>query len=109
MMHDMLQRLSDIEAKPQAIAKLNRSFHQLVHEAAHNRYLAQAIEQLYDSLALLPGTTFAAEGRAAAAHAEHLAILRAIEDRIPDVAEQKARLHIQAAAQIRLRMMFSSE
>ncbi len=106
---EMRELLEDPASKgdnPEVIAKINRLFHRTIHDAAHNRYLAQALDQLSDSLALLPGTTFAAPGRAKAAHAEHSAILAAIEKRDAEKADEAARSHIRAAGQTRMRMMF---
>ena len=107
-MHEILERHRAARASPESSAKLNRQFHRAIHEAAHNRYLAQALQQLYDTLALLPGTTFAAPGRAEAAQAEHLAILNAIEKRDAEKADRLAREHIHAAGKIRMRMMFDT-
>jgi DNA-binding GntR family transcriptional regulator len=107
-MRELLEHSAGKDTTPEASAKFNRLFHSALHDAAHNRYLAQALQQLYDSLALLPGTTFAAPGRAQTAHAEHLALLTAIEKRDADKADQLARDHIRAAGQIRMRMMFET-
>jgi DNA-binding GntR family transcriptional regulator len=107
-MRELLERPGKTRESPQVVAKFNRVFHRTIHDAAHNRYLAQALEQLSDSLALLPGTTFEAPGRVASAHAEHLAILAAIEKRDPEQAERLARSHIQMAGQTRMRMMFDA-
>ncbi len=108
-----MQRLLEIwdrEELPSAgHARLNRLFHAAIHEAAHNRYLARALEQLADSLALLPGTTFEAEGRAAEARQEHRAIADAISARDPESADRLARLHIHNAGRVRLSMMFERE
>jgi DNA-binding GntR family transcriptional regulator len=93
---------------PQEYADFNRAFHDAIHEAAHNRYLASALAQLADSLALLPGTTFEAEGRLAGAKREHLGILEAIEGRDADLAELLARKHIRQAQMTRVQMMFAS-
>jgi len=107
VMHELLERSSPLD-DPAAIAQTNRIFHQSIHDAAHNRYLAQALRQLADSLALLPGTTYEAPGRSEAAQQEHLDILAAIEGRDADKAETLARLHIQASGKIRMLMMFDA-
>lgn len=105
----MKELLEVIEAakSPTEIAKANRLFHHSIHDAAHNRYLALALQQLDDSLSLLPGTTFEAPGRTEAANREHKDILKAIDARDPDLAERLARKHIQASGQVRMRMMFT--
>lgn len=91
------------------LARHNRAFHAAIHEAAHNRYLARALEQLSDSLALLPGTTFQAEGRALEAHREHREMAEAIAGRDADKAERLARTHIRNAGRVRLAMMFEND
>jgi len=87
-------------------AKLNKRFHAQIAEAAHNNYLSRALALLSDSLMLVPGTTFEHPGRVAAVHAEHIAILDAIDARDADGAEQAARIHIRKAGEVRLQMLF---
>ena len=91
---------------PREMARLNRHFHETIREAARNRYLDLSLAQLSDSLALLPGTTFEAPGRAEGAREEHAAILAAIEARDGERAETLARRHIAHAGEARFRMMF---
>jgi DNA-binding GntR family transcriptional regulator len=94
--------------EPRQLARLNQQFHQAIQDAAHNRYLAQALVQLSDSLALLPGTTYEVPGRSEAAYQEHMAIVDAINSRELEKAEQLARHHIAMAGQTRIRMMFAA-
>jgi DNA-binding GntR family transcriptional regulator len=94
--------------EPAEMARRNRHFHESIRDAAHNGYLVQALTQLSDSLALLPGTTFELPGRAAEAHEEHLAVLRAIEARDSDAADMLARRHIEKAGRARFRIMFGT-
>jgi DNA-binding GntR family transcriptional regulator len=88
------------------LANLNRSFHQTIYAASHNRYLVQNLNSLRSSLALLRGTTFAVPGRAAAAHAEHGAIVDAIRRKDEQEAEKAARYHMLGAERARLRMLY---
>ncbi|TDR89637.1 GntR family transcriptional regulator [Enterovirga rhinocerotis] len=106
-MWDLLEAGRDL-SEPEQVALLNRRFHEAVRDAARNRYLDQALAQLSNSLALLPGTTFEIAGRPQAAHAEHSAVLAAIEARDSAEAEALARRHIVQAGQTRLRMMFGA-
>lgn len=106
-MQELLNDPAGLSRSSSAVAQTNRMFHQSIHDAAHNRYLAQALVQLADSLALLPGTTYDAPGRTEAAQVEHLGILEAIKARDAEEAERLARQHIQAAGSIRMRMMFN--
>lgn len=91
------------------LAEVNRLFHESIYQAAHNRYLARMLEDLNDSLALLPDTTFSVSGRARSARAEHQAILDAIIARKPDKAETAARRHIEMAREARLQLLFKNE
>jgi DNA-binding GntR family transcriptional regulator len=87
-------------------ARLNKRFHAQIAEAAHNNYLSHALSLLSDSLMLVPGTTFEYQGRVATVHAEHIAILDAIDARDADGAENMARLHVRKAGEVRLQMLF---
>jgi len=88
------------------LARVNHEIHSTIYEAAHNRYLLRTLNELHDSLALLPSTTFSVKGRGEAAIPEHEAIINAIENKDSAAAEQAARKHIRAAQEARLEMMF---
>ncbi|MBN9671532.1 GntR family transcriptional regulator [Roseibium aggregatum] len=90
-----------------ARANANIVYHRTIYAAAHNAYLERMLEDLNDSLALLPSTTFSVSGRSQAAIAEHQAITDAILARAPAQAETSARNHIENAMDARLRMLFS--
>lgn len=91
------------------LARANRLFHEAIYEAAHNRYLLKMLEDLNDSLALLPETTFALPGRAPEARDEHRAIVEAIVARQPAKAEAAASEHILKALSARLKLLFSMD
>lgn len=84
-----------------ALAETNQRLHGLLYLAAHNRYLLRSLEQLGATMALLP-TLLTVGGRAAQAHAEHQAILAALQARNGEAAEAAARAHAQAAQRHRL-------
>ncbi len=84
-----------------ALAETNQRLHGLLYLAAHNRYLLRSLEQLGATMALLP-TLLTFSGRAAQAHAEHQAILAALQTRDGNAAEAAARAHAQAAQRHRL-------
>jgi DNA-binding GntR family transcriptional regulator len=92
--------------RPADTAKLNLHFHRSIREAARNQYLTAALEQLADSLSLLPGTTFEAPGRAAVALNEHRDIIAAIKHHDSARADAAARSHISMACDTRISMMF---
>jgi DNA-binding GntR family transcriptional regulator len=102
----VLNRFMAFDGDAAGFAQLNRLFHEAVLEAAHNRFLLHATDRLYDSLALLPDTTFSQPGRAAAAKHEHAAILQAIKTRDKDTAEKAARKHINEARNARIALLF---
>ncbi|WP_417683904.1 GntR family transcriptional regulator [Roseibium sp.] len=100
---------SNVSGGAGARAKANMVFHEAIYEAAHNSYLSRMLEELNDSLALLPDTTFSVDGRTQAATLEHRAIVEGIEARDADKAEAAARRHIENAMQARLEMIFKKD
>lgn len=95
------QKFMNAWNRPQELVPLNRSFHRAIYEAAHNEYLTQALNGLYDAFVLLSGSTFRIPTRLQASDEEHMAIIEAIEARDPDGAEAAARKHIQSAQRTR--------
>lgn len=87
---------------PKLAAQWNRQFHARLYDAARNRYLRQAVEDLQETIALLPDTTFIQEGRTATATQEHVSIMEAIRRRDAEGAEKAAVDHIKAALEVRL-------
>lgn len=83
-------------------ARLNREFHARVYDAARNRYLRLAVEDLQETIALLPDTTFIHEGRTTTAAGEHESLISAIRDHDAGRAEQLAIDHIREAFKVRL-------
>ena len=106
LLRDLLAREAEAQDAPEILARINKSFHQAVHAAAHNRYLVQTLDSLRNSLALLRGTTLAVPGRAETAHREHREMVEAIARRDPDAAEETARRHIREAERARLKMLY---
>lgn len=89
---------------PQALSRANRRFHKQVHLASHNRYLVQQLDLVHRSMALLASTSLAAEGRGAAALAEHHAIVEAIAAGDGNAAYEALRAHISLAFETRLKL-----
>jgi DNA-binding GntR family transcriptional regulator len=87
------------------LAELNIQFHEALCEAAHNDILLHFTRQLHDRVRRFGPTTFSVPGRAAAALAEHVALIDAIESGTPETAEQRAREHMQAAREVRLALL----
>ncbi|WP_045389295.1 GntR family transcriptional regulator [Falsirhodobacter sp. alg1] len=91
-----------IGADPQVLSRANRRFHKQIHLASHNRFLVQQLGLLQRSMALMAGTSLAAKGRDEVAIAEHDTIVRAIEARDGDAADEALRSHISRAFETRL-------
>ncbi len=87
---------------PVSAARLNREFHARLYDAARNRYLRQAVEDLHETIALLSDTTFSHPGRIAVAAEEHERLLDAMRRRNAADAERHAIDHIREALKIRL-------
>lgn len=90
---------------PTRLAELNRVFHASLYRAAHNRFLERALLGLRDSMALLGGTSLQVTGRYESAHAEHEAMMDALNARDEAGAETAARTHIRNAQRARLKLM----
>ncbi len=109
-MRDLLERQA--RTRPDDLAglvRLNQLFHEVVSRAARNRYLSSVLDSFQSSLALLPGTTYAAPGRAANALKEHTDIVDAIEHRDSERAESLSRSHMRGAERLRQLMISSGE
>ncbi|WP_298498282.1 GntR family transcriptional regulator [uncultured Maritimibacter sp.] len=87
-----------------ALSRANRRFHRQIHLASHNRYLLQQLDLVHRTMALLATTSLAAEGRPELTIAEHDAIVRAIETRDGDAADDALRTHISKAFETRLKL-----
>lgn len=87
-------------------AEANMVFHEAIYAAAHNIYLTRMLDDLNDTLALLPKTTFEVLGRSSADEVEHQAVLTAILAGEANVAEMAARFHIDMAMKARLELLF---
>lgn len=107
-LRDLMAELQTHVGDALAVARVNARFHAIIYGAAHNRYLQGALADLTDALALLPNTTFSAQGRPEAAHREHKAIVSAIANKDPEGAEEAARRHIRAAQRVRMEMIFAT-
>ncbi|WP_248312349.1 GntR family transcriptional regulator [Bosea sp. BK604] len=104
-LRDLLAIEADLLARPQELARHNERFHSALYGAAHNRYLLKTLNALRDARALLGPSTLLDPVRAAQAHAEHEALVSAIEAHSPAAADEAARLHIRSARRERLRRL----
>lgn len=89
---------------PRALSRANKRFHRQIHLASHNRFLVQQLDLVHRAMALMATTSFAADGRDAAALDEHDSIVAAIAARDGDAAYAMLRAHISNAFETRLRV-----
>jgi DNA-binding FadR family transcriptional regulator len=105
---DNMERLNEdflaASGDPTAAARINRLFHARLYDAARNRYLRQALDDLQDTIALLAETTFVEPGRTEVAYKEHRTIITSLRNHAADDAYRTASDHIRAALRARLRM-----
>lgn len=83
----------------------NRQLHRVILNAARNRFLVKSVEAVQKTLLILGPSTMEEGDRAAAAMAEHAAVLTALHQRDGDAAEARMRAHIEAAHRARLRRL----
>lgn len=86
-------------------AALNRQFHEMLLNAARNRFLVRAVDSLQKSMLILGPTTLMEPARVADACREHRAILEALNARDGHKAEAEMRAHIEAAQHVRLKSL----
>jgi DNA-binding GntR family transcriptional regulator len=86
------------------LVRLNHAFHEVIWQAARNRYLARQLHALRGQIERLQPTTLAVPERQRIATAEHDAIVAAIEEQEVDQAERTTRDHFQGAMALRLAM-----
>lgn len=102
---DTIMRKADGENDPEALADLNREFHQALFDAANNRYLLHAISALRNPMALLSKTTYSVQNRPESAQNEHRQIIDAIKRRDAEAAEKLGYGHIANAEQARFKLL----
>jgi DNA-binding GntR family transcriptional regulator len=92
-----------LKGKYEELAEHNQRFHQALRHAAHNRFLLRALITVRDSMGLLGKSQMTLPHRAATALKEHEQIVRAIEKRDADAADEAARAHVRAAQRERIK------
>lgn len=106
-------RLRDLIAAAEALApddipgrtRCNREFHEVLAAAAHNIPLVDLQKRITRQIDAIPGTTLADDDRWATAHAQHIALVDAIEARDSAAAGDLAAQHMEGARDLRLAMM----
>jgi len=87
---------------PAALIPLNRQFHDIILECAHNQFLSKAIAGVYALIPLLGDSNLLDGPHAREAHAQHLAIVDAIARHDAARAEAVAREHVRHSLRTRL-------
>lgn len=86
-------------------ARLNRQFHDMLLEAARNRFLIKAVRGQQKTMMILGPTTLMQPSRVDEAAEEHRIVLRALLARDGDAAESAMRAHFNSAQKVRLRSL----
>lgn len=89
-------------ANLERMSQLNRKFHDLLIGACENERLISILNNLHDALFLARLRAIPTAERARVSYEEHLQIIKAVEDKEPDIAETLVRNHIHQAALDRL-------
>lgn len=98
----ILEQESALLDNPAALIPLNRQFHDIILESAHNQFLSKAIASVYALIPLLGDSNLLNGPHAREAHAQHRAIVAAIERRDIGRAEAVAREHVRHSLKTRL-------
>jgi len=105
IMEELITEFEGARDNPERLARINYALHRAIYEAARNRYMHEALNNLEDALSLLQNTTFSLPERFEPACREHRAIVNAIRTRDSDAAEAMSREHIRHAQNARLRLL----
>src|SRR6202161_1019757 len=105
--HELLEDMEAVRRRGDVdtLRRLTGEFHQLVCRAAHNNRLLQSLKTLLDHVRQTQTSTLYGEGRPAEALKEHRSLLRAIEARDGERAEQLAREHRRKTLDLRRDML----
>ena len=106
ILEDLLRTQREAGNDPELLSRINRQFHQMIYQMAHNRYLLGLLSTAQDYMLLLRETTYFNPGRPETALEEHSEIVSAIKARDSERAESAARKHIREAQRIRMKIQF---
>jgi DNA-binding GntR family transcriptional regulator len=105
----ILEQEAELLNNPAALIPLNRQFHDIILESARNQFLSKAIAGVYSLIPLLGDSNLLNGPHAREAHAQHRAIVDAIERRDAARAEALAREHVRHSLKTRLARISDSE
>lgn len=104
-LHALVEYMQSAVSKPKLLRNLTGEFHRLVAQASHNQRLAQSLKALQDQVRQVQHSTLYLDDRPAVALDEHRSLVRAIERRDGDQAEQVARAHRRQTLTLRRQMI----
>lgn len=104
VMESILDRSEQMTDDLPVFHRLGKSFHNAIYRAARNQYVLQILEGLDVTFSLLPGLTYEVDDRLQVAMAEHRALFEAIRDRDEEKAKELARIHMENAQKVRLKI-----
>lgn len=101
-LHDAMSKTPTDD--PQALASINRRFHELIWSSSHNATLVDVLTRLNSHLQRYRGTTLTHDNRWQAVLREHEELIQAIRAGDADKAARIAEEHMEAARNVRLAM-----
>jgi DNA-binding GntR family transcriptional regulator len=105
----ILEQEAELLNNPAALIPLNRQFHDIILESARNQFLSKAIAGVYSLIPLLGDSNLLNGPHAREAHAQHRAIVDAIERHDAVRAAALAREHVRHSLKTRLARISDSE
>jgi DNA-binding GntR family transcriptional regulator len=99
LLHKILDDYKQRASEPYSRSRLqvDREFHVTIMQLAHNKRLAQIVNQVYDQLIIRRKLEHLSPERPFIAYQEHVEIYRALEKKDPKRAGQLMRAHIESA------------
>src|SRR5487761_26866 len=95
--HDEFERLAMQGGDPAMLVQLSHSFHAIIWQASHNRYLAHQLRNIREQIERVQNNALFDSWRRSSAITEHRIILSAIDGKDGDAAERAAKQHYQEA------------
>jgi DNA-binding GntR family transcriptional regulator len=105
-LHDQYSDLVNSDKSAHLITEKNRQFHEALSLCAHNRFLLRMLEPIHDALGLLGESNLKDQKRVQDNLYDHEQIVKALESRDSNLAEESAKKHIQNAYAFRIKRMF---
>jgi DNA-binding GntR family transcriptional regulator len=90
------------------LSRLNFQFHEIIRDAAGNRYLQRSLTQVQNAARRFPDPTLGLPGRVAESLGEHIAIADAISQGDASGAEKLAIDHMRHLSELRIRMLLNN-